>query len=240
MEIPSYGDRAACDLDPAKTPVQRSVEAAYEAAHGVLISLRAERDAAFAAMELEEPEQRLAAVRRGYMTDAFLGVLLPRLHTALAAEGLRCDGCPKAVHPPRREVTWSSFEPYLLAHVWPDPVTTPRDENGGRNGKPKISVHICGGINGVGELAESDPILVRAGYLAAFHTRAVHERVQEFLRTVAKRPAFDKLRSDDARTAYLREQIGPWLLDDPDVRDGVCQTLVRFEIDTGVVVTDCG
>jgi hypothetical protein len=143
------------------------------------------------------------------------------------------------VHPPRREVAWKTFEPYFTAHVWPDPVVTPRDKKGRPTARPEVHVHICGGINGITELPDADPMLVRAGYLAAFHTEAVRAAVKQFLRGLKTDQQFEQRRTDDARTEFLREVIGPRLLETSGVREAVCDTLQRFERDTGVVVTDC-
>lgn len=106
MLAPSYGRRKVCGLGPADTPVGQAVVTGFETAEPTLISLRAERNAAFSAAKLDDEGLRLAAVRQAYMTEAFLGVLLPRVYDALRVEGLRCDGCPEPVHPPVREVTW--------------------------------------------------------------------------------------------------------------------------------------
>lgn len=234
ITVPSYGNRERCGLAEPSTPLQRAVASAYEAAQPALISLRSERDAAFAAVEVSEPDAQLKALHDAYLTPEFLGVLLPRLDTALADEGLRCVGCPAATHPPRVEVSWARFEPYFLAHVWPDPVVT------APNGEPKASLHICGGFNGMSEIAEPDPMLVRAGYLAAFHTEAVRERAAQFLQTFGTPEALASEPDDEARTTVLREKIGPYLLEEPAVREGVCRTLERFVVDTGISVTDCG
>lgn len=234
ITVPSYGNRERCGLPEPSTPLERAVASAYEAAQPALISLRTERDAAFAVLEASEPEAQIEALHDAYLTSEFLGVLLPRLDAALADEGLRCAGCPRAVHPPEVEVSWSRFEPYFLAHVWPDPVVT------GPDGQPKASLHICGGFNGMSEIIELDPMLRRAGYLAAFHTPAVHERATNFLKTFGTPEAMASQPDDDARTASLREKIGPYLLEDPAVRAGVCRTLERFVLDTGISVVDCG
>lgn len=241
VRVPRYGRRDYCGLEPAATPIERSVVAGFASANEVLISLRAERDAAFEAVAEPEPEPgtRLAAVRRAYLSDAFLGVLLVRMDAALAEEGLHCQGCPTPVRPPRREVTWEEFEPYLLAHVWPDPVVTPTDDKGRPTGDLKLHVHICGGLNGVSELAEPDSKLIQAGYLAAIHTSAVHTRVGVFLGEFKKDEGLEALTTDEARTNHMRQAIAPYLLADPAVRTGVCATLARLQPDTGIVVTAC-
>jgi hypothetical protein len=168
-----------------------------------------------------------------------MDMLLRRLPAALSAEGLRCDDCPIASEPPLREVSWDVFRPYLAAHVWPDPVVTPRDAKGRPSGKPTISVHICAGINGSSELVDPEPAMVKAGFLAAAHTDEVHERAVEVLTALLAEAEYAALESDEDRTQYLRGRLSLRLLADPKVAAGVCATLSRFQADTGVVVVDC-
>lgn len=121
----------------------------------------------------------------------------------------------------------------------PDPVITPRDANGRPSGSPQIAAHICVGINGVAELVEPEPAMVMAGFLAAAHTEAVHERALKVLTAMLEEPEYLALTTDDARTQYLRSRLASRLLDEPRVAASVCATLSRFKADTGVVVTDC-
>jgi hypothetical protein len=238
VDVPEYGDRIGCGLAAPATPIERSVASAFVDAKPVLISLREERDAAFAAVR-GPAEERTTAVRRAYMTDVFLVVLLPRLHAALAREELRCTDCPELPLPRQRELTWETFEPYLHAHIWADPVKTPRDARGRPAAAPQVSGHVCGGLNGVSRLADPDPLLVRTGFLAAIHTQSLLEGASAVLQSLAKEREFEAQPTDEARTEYLRARFAPRVLELPGVRDDVCATLARFERDTGVVVTDC-
>lgn len=230
MNAPSYGDRDVCGLPPPEGAVARAVALAYEDAQPVMLSLSEERRAAAGIVHRGGD---IDAVRKAYLTPTFLGLLLPPLYRAFEAEGIVCDDCPEPTSPPRRDVQWDALAPYLIAHVWADPVVTPQ------GGKPTLSVHICSGVNGVSELADPDPTLVRAAYLAAFHTDVVRERVGAFIEGVYVDARFGSLTSDEARTAWLREQIRALLLADTEVRSSVCDTLDRFVSATGVVVTDC-
>jgi|GEM_PF-1799722 len=239
MVAPSYGVREACGLEPAQTDIQHAVVEAFEKANGALISLGDERQAAFIAAQLPDEAKRLEALRAAYLTPRFLGVLLPRLNEALHKRGLTCEGCPSPERPPLREVTWAQYQPYLLAHVWPDPVITPRDDAGRALGEARVSVHICGGINGLATMPEPDAQLVQAGYLGAFHTAPIRDRVTEFMDGLESDQAYDALKTDEERTAYLREQIGPHLLADTKIQPSVCATLEQYRADTGVVVTEC-
>lgn len=239
IDLPWYGERAPCGLPPAQTPIERAVEAAFKDAKDALISLKAESNAAREAIKISDPEARLRAVREAYLSAAFLDVLLRRLPAALQAQELRCDDCPAPAPPVRRELSWSGFEPYLAAHVWPDPVITPRDAKGRPSGPPPISAHICAGLNGLSQLVDPEAALVRAGFLAAFHTDAVAERTSEVLKALLEEPEYLALTTDEARTLHLQSHLAPRLLEEPRVAAGVCATLSRFEPDTGVVVSDC-
>lgn len=234
-----YGDREACGLAPAETAVQRAVDRAFEEARPVLLTLQDERRAALDALELEQVDARLRGVRRAYVTERFVTALLPRVLTALESEGVRCRDCPRPAAPERRELDWASFEPYLFAYVWPDPVVTPRDEHGRAVGRPKIRAHICGGINGVAELDEPDSVLLRAAHLAALQTAMLHEQVPRALTTLVQSSVFEALSTDEQRTEFLRRKLGPTIMADPDVRLAVCETLARFQADVGVAITDC-
>ena len=238
-EMPWAGDREVCGLPPPQTAVERAVAAAFEAARPATISLSAEKHAAQEVVRSRSDEGRIAAMREAMLSEAYLGMLLPRLYEALRAEGLECRECPAPVRPQAREVEWATLEPYLVAQVWPDPVVTPRDERGRPSGQPTLSVHVCVGINGIARMEAPDPALIRAAYLGIFHTESVHEAVIATLGTVTTERAYAKLRTDDERTEHLRAQVGPRIMAEPAVRNAVCETLQRFEPDTGVLVVDC-
>jgi hypothetical protein len=238
VEIPVYGDREACGRASPSTAIERSIAAAFVEAQPILLSFVDEERAAFRALELP-PDVRDPSVRDAFLTDAFLAVLLPRLHEALARQGLRCSDCPVLERAPRRVLEWSEVVPYVFAHVWPDDVVTPRDDDGRPTGEPRVTGHICGAINGLSRISQPDPQLVRAGFLAAIHTPSVLEHAPTVLEALTTDPEFQVQDDDDARTEYLRAHLGPRLLETPNLRADICETLRTFEPDTGVVVSDC-
>jgi hypothetical protein len=238
VDITVYGDRVACGRASPSTAVERSIAAAFVEAQPILLSFVDEERAAFRALELP-PEVRDASVRDAFLTDAFLAVLMPRVHEALDREGLRCNDCPAFEQPPSRVLTWAELVPYFFAHVWADDVVTPRDADGRPTGEARVSGHICGAVNGVSRLPHPEPQLVRAGFLAAIHTESVLKHASSVLEELTTDPEFRAQQADDARTDYVRAHLGPRLLKKPNVRADICETLERFEADTGVVVSDC-
>jgi hypothetical protein len=239
IEEPWYGDREHCRLPAANTPLQRAVERAYADARPALIAIRQDEPALLAALKIEDEAARLAAIRAEYLDQRFFGMLLPRLFAALFAEGLACDGCPEAVRPGPRTIDWSVLVPYVAAYVWPDPVVTPRGADGEPSGPPQYSMHICAGLNGVAEMSAPDPDLLIAAFLATIHTDAVHESAKQTFFAMREDPEFTRLTTDEARTAWLRERLGPRVAGDPSILPAVCETLARFHEDTGIAVREC-
>jgi hypothetical protein len=133
-------------------------------------------------------------------------------------------------------VTWTEFAPYLAAYVWPDPVRMPKDGNG----EFHVSFHICSGLNGIAELKDPDPTLVRAGFVAAFNNREFRQIAGEHFQNTLNEPAFQSLKDDDARTRYLRSHMPAATANDPAARAPVCRVLESFTAELGVEISDCG
>jgi hypothetical protein len=191
-----------------------------------------------AALDLPQSEQ-LEASRRALLGERFVATLLRHLEPALAANALRCRDCPRAVPPPQRSVEWAELEPYLAAYIWPDEVVTPRDARGRPTDKPKLGMHVCVGINGISTLPEPDPLLVELGFLASSHTEAPLERAGEVFRERGADPRFERLKTDEARTQWLRAEVGPTVVAEPAIRAAVCATVDRFRGDTGLSIEEC-
>jgi hypothetical protein len=238
-EVPMYGKREACGLPAASTPLERAVERTFAEAHDVLIAFPDESRAAQQATKLQDPQVRIAAVRDAFFTDRFLAPVLRRLEYRLRDEGLSCTDCSSAPIVDARRVAWSDIAPYLAAYVWPDPVVTPLGADGKPNGRPQYSMHICVGMNGLARLPAIDESLRFAALLSAFHTAALHEEAANALRAALAEPAYAALSTDEARTAYLRDFVGPRVAADPRVRAGICETLARFRADVAVSVDVC-
>lgn len=168
-----------------------------------------------------------------------MATLLRHLEPALAAQRLRCPDCPHAEPPSRRTVSWAELEPYLAAYIWPDEVVTPRDDRGRSTGKPKLGMHVCVGMNGISEMPQPDPSLVELGFLASFHTEALVERAYAVFRERGADPRFGRLKTDEARTRWLRAEVGPTVVAEPAIRLAVCETIDRFHDDTGLSLEEC-
>jgi hypothetical protein len=230
---------ASASCPPPRQPLERAVEKAWKDASPILGSVyRATREPLLAAMTAS-PDQRLAAVRRAYLSKRIVGVLMGRLGPALATEGLRCVDCPPPFVPEPRTIDWATFAPYLAAYAWPDPVVTPRDARGEPNGEPNYGAHICVGTNGVDELPEPDAALVELGFLAAFHNEYFRERAPTLFRELREEAEFTRLRDDAARTLWLRERLGPRLVAEPEIQRTACAAIERFHPDTGIAVLEC-
>lgn len=234
-----YGDRERCGLPPASTPLERAIVGAYEDARPALIAIRRDEAAVLVAMKLTDEKTRLQAIRREYLSDRFLGMLLPRLTQRMSADRMKCDGCPAPVRPIARTIEWSALAPYVAAYVWPDPIVTPRGPDGKPSGAPKYSLHICSGKNGVAEMSAPEPDLLVAAFLGTIHTDVVHETARATLSALRDSSDFTRITSDDEQTEYLREHLGPTVASDPAVLPAICETLARFREDTGISVREC-
>jgi hypothetical protein len=197
------------------------------------------KDGVVAALALRDEEERLRAAREAYLYERFIGVLMVHLAPALEAESITCTDCPAPHQPEARTVHWDTFAAYVGAHAWPDPVVTPRDDRGRPTGEPKYSMHVCVGINGIEEIPQPDPALRELGFLAAFHTELFLDRAPKLYAEIRKEPAFLRLKSDDERTRWLRDQLGPRLAADPEIRQAICETTQRLRPETGITLEPC-
>ncbi len=233
------GERAACERPAAATPLQRSVDQAYERAQRLIASIHP--DGLSAAYEKGiSTDERTQRARNAYLTsEDFLRALVPRLRDAMTSEGLSCSGCP--AYSPRaiRSASWSEFSPYLAAYVWPDPVRTPKNVDGKPSGMPDYSFHVCGGLNGIGEMKDPDPRLVRAAFVVVFGNSEFLAAAGFHFQETLNEPGFLKLEDDDARTRYLRNRVPSATVADPTTRAAACRALDEVAADLSVEVPDC-
>ena len=165
---------------------------------------------------------RLAGIARA-------GVIVASLATCAAAFGQEQP----------RAVSWEQIEPYVLAHVWPDPVRTPVDEEGEPAGRPRVSFHVCAGINGIARIEDPDPLLRRAGLRAVSGNVTILRRASRHLLRLAASERFAGLPDDEARTAFLRRALAERLASDPAVKPAACAQLAGHRAELGLVVRDC-
>ena len=104
---------------------------------------------------------------------------------------------------------------------------------------PAYSFHVCGGLNGIGELKDPDSILVRAGFVVVFGNSEFLERAGFHFQEALNQPAFQALADDDARTRYLRTHLPAATVADPLARAAVCRALAEVAGELGVEVSDC-
>ncbi|HWB77627.1 MAG TPA: hypothetical protein VG755_21825 [Nannocystaceae bacterium] len=239
-ELPVQGNRELCKLPPPATALERAMTNAFVAANEVIRAWPEEhRRSQEAVAAATDPTAKLVGARSAFFSERVVAVLARRIGPALAAEGLRCSDCPTPPAVTPRTVAWAELAPYLAAYVWPDPVVTPRGADGKPSGEPQGSVHMCGGINGIARMTKVDEDLRFTALLTAFATEAVFERVPAIFDEVRTEPAYVALPGDDAKTEYLRAQLGPRVAADPAVRAGICASLQRFADDTPIRVAEC-
>lgn len=233
------GLRDQCNLTPAATPLQRAVDKAYAAAQPLTASMNPDGlDAAFE-QGLSAGERTRRAKEVYIASEDFLRAIVPRVRNALTSEGLVCTGCPVFRPRPIRKLTWAEFAPYLAAHAWPDPVQTPKDASGKPSGRPKYSFHVCGGLNGIGEMKDPDPLLVRAGFVAAYQNASFLQSAGTQFGEALNAPEFLKLEDDEARTRFLRSSVPSETVKDPTARLEACRVLAGMSADLGIEITDC-
>lgn len=241
LHEPMFGQREVCKLPPAASPLDHAVDATWRSARPVLDALRGTwAPRVLAVMQDAEQTRKLEAIRRIYLDDAALQRRLIR-HALreLAAQNLRCDDCPRPAPPPRRDVDWAEFAPYLAAYAWPDPVATPRDAAGAPTGSPAYGMHVCVGLNGIAELPEADAELVGLGFLTSVHNPTFIEEARRYFEELTADPTLARLDDDAARTKWLRAQLGPRVVADTAVRRSVCEVAAGFVEDTGITIREC-
>lgn len=233
------GLREPCKAPAANSRLQRAVDKAYTRAQPLTASMHMEGLEAVYEKGLSEDERNRRARALYLSSEDFLRAVLPRLRELMSGEGIECVGCPSFEPRKVRKATWTEFAPYLAAYAWPDPVATPKDATGRSSGAPRYSFHVCGGLNGIGELKDPDPLLVRAGFVAAYQNAEFLQSVGTQFGEALSAPEFLKLEDDDARTRYLRSHVPSETVRDPAARAAACRTISAFRADLGVEISDC-
>jgi hypothetical protein len=239
--VPQAGQCDQCRPPDTETGLSMVVDSAYEAAQPILIALKPPglKEAGMPDAGLTRDE-RTRLVRQAYLEfEPFRRLILRHLPTALTEAGLVCPDCPPWEPRPPRHVDWSDYLPYLTAHVWPDPVVTPTGDGETPAEEPRYGFHVCVGLNGVGEMRDPDPHLVRAGYLGAFHTQELMQKASAYFGTILAEGQFTALDNDDARTRYLRRRLPEEIANDAEVKSAVCGTLDDLADELDLVVDGC-
>ncbi len=233
------GQRKACNLPPASSALQRAVDKAYDQAQRLLVSVRPEaiKTAYEAGLDATERTRRARDAFLG--SEEFLRTVVPRLRATMMEESLECKDCPTFQPKPMRKVMWSDIAVYVGAYIWTDPVHTPKDVEGKASGKPRYSFHVCSGFNGIGEIKDADPLLVRSGFLAVFGNDEFLQRVGQRFEEILSEPEFVKLDDDEARTVYLRKRLPAVVIADATARAAACRALADVSTEVGLEVTDC-
>jgi hypothetical protein len=233
------GDRKTCTGSEGRTPLARAVDKVLGDARLLLTSIPAGA-VKFEYKQGRPAEENTRALREAYLaSDDFLRPILSRLPAALAAESLACRDFPTLEAKEIRQVSWTEFLPYLTAHVWPDRVRTPVGPDGKATGMPDYSFHICVGLNGVSEMKDPDPLLVRAGFLTAMELEVIREKAGAYFQDVLNEEAYQRLADDGARTVYLRKHLGLALAGDAAVKTGACEVLARRSSELSLRVSGC-
>ena len=241
----AVGDRRACELPPAITPLEKAVDSAFEDARPLLISVRGFFDAVpknlSPASAETDVEARNRLAREAWLShEELLRAVVPRVKAALSANGISCRDCPSFDARPLREIEWDDFSRYVSAFVWPDPVETPVGSPGKPAGKPRYSFHICSGLDAASNMKDPDPdpVLLRAGFMAA-SSPAIRERAGDHFGEILNEEGFILLVDDNGRTQYLRDHLAPMLQADPAVRKRTCEVFEKYGADLGLKLTDC-
>ncbi len=232
------GEREACGAPAAATATDRAVDATFAAAPILFGALRADVDGALAP-GLTATERHARAVGAYLGHEPFLRAFLPRLQAALAAEGARCTDAPAFAPVRPRTVTWDEFAPYVAAYVWPDEVRRAKGAAPGEQGEVRYSFHVCSGLNGIDRLPAPDPVLVRAAFVSVLGNGPFMQAASRHFSATLGAPEFGVLTDDAARTAYLRDHVGPATAADPEVRAAVCTGLLPVAADLGVQLEGC-
>jgi len=236
----STGERAPCGASAASTPLGRAADAAWLAARPVLANLAV----GGVTIEVETSDDlaaRTAKAREDFLSDPdFLRRFLSRMRKSLAEEGLACGDCPTPPPLAERRVTWEELSRYLQAYVWPDPVRTPVDPDGKPTGRPKVSYHVCAGLNGVAEIENADPQLTQAAFLAVWNAAPIRALAGQAMMAALGSAEYRALADDAARTEYLRKTVPVATFARTEARRAICESLAGLYEDVAVHVAECG
>lgn len=240
QDLPTFWDRKDCGSAAEPDSVASLVDSAIKDAapiHVSILGYERERDAKCRAIPAGTQEDRNAAARKILLNDpSFVDPIVSRVIDALAARGQTCPDCPARAKVPSRSVTSKDVMPYALAFISVDPVHTV-DAEGKPLEHPKLSFHICTGLNTVATLPR-DERLARAGYVAT--SRAMdRDAVGGVFGNALGESAFGALADDAARTDYLRKRVAEQLSAGPDVKAAICTVAPDLRRDLALVVTDC-
>ena len=239
LERPMFAERGLCGAAAAPGSLASLVDAAIGEAWPALVSIQGYElgfDAKIRAIPAGSLEARDAAARKIYLDDpAFTGSIVSRVIDALAAKGETCPDCPAPTKVPARSVLVKDVMPYALAFITVDPVHMV-DSDGKPLERPKLSFHICTGINTVTALPH-DERLARAGYVAARATS--RDAVSDAFGNALGEEGFSALKDDAARTDYLRKRVTEQLSGGSELKAAICREASRLGRDLALVVTDC-
>lgn len=186
------------------------------------------------------PEARDRAARDAYLEEPrFLRALVPRIEVRMREAGLECARCPSFPTLPMRTIPYAEFRPYLEAYVWPDEVTDRLDTAGVPTGEKLYGIHFCEGLNGVAELQDPDPDLLRAGFVVVSGNETIMESARQVFRARWQKRDVAKLASDKARTELLRREVPAAVFSGNSVLRAVCDSLARFENDLALHLAEC-
>ncbi len=233
------GIRSNCSEEPAVSPLARAVDRALEGAF-VLLAPIGSGSVGFRfdnQVTLEENRSRMVSAYLG--SGDFLSPILRRLPSALEAEGLACTDCPAPPEIKPRRLQVAELLPYVAAYFWPDPVRSKTDEQGEPTGESAYSFHICSGFNGINEMKDPDPGLVKAGFVAAFGNEAFRALAKTKFREILNEPKYAEQTDNDARTDYLRRRSQESLLAGEELPRIVCKRLSGYRADLGLELTGC-
>jgi hypothetical protein len=234
-----FGERDMCGAAAAPNSLASLVDGAIADARPALVSIQGyelDFDAKCRAIPAGSRETRDSAAQRILLDDpSFTGPIVSRVIDALAARGETCPDCPARAKVPSRSVSLETVMPYTLAFISVDPVRTV-DADGKRLAQPKLSFHICTGLNTVTTLPH-DESLARAGYVAARATN--REAVGDVFMNAVGDEAFGALKDDAARTDYLRKRMAEKLRAGLEVKTAICSVASSLGRDLVLVVTDC-
>jgi hypothetical protein len=226
-----------CPKAPRKTPLERAILEAFDDAHSVLVSVTPQ--SSLDAQKIPALEERRAKYAAALLADEmFSRALVVSLKPALARAGFACSDCTAAPPPPPLSTRWVEFQDYVAAHVWPDPVNTPRGSDGKPSGKPSYSFHVCAGLNGISRLPKPNPRLVQAAFVAGFDTDLA-ELAYPLFDKLLKEPALQGPASDDEKTEYLRRRMGEEVKKSARIRRATCRAIDKRRAVLGISVDPC-